>query len=135
MKREHSEFSYVPARHDEMYRIHDRHLAIHDRLVNWARYVSGRRGAWTTQPIFLLAKSSRQWEISPEIRTEIDTLDGHLVEKTISSLPSKNRTCIRWWYVFPFIYENKIRRGLGCTKAGLCDLVHDARDMVNNRLR
>lgn len=107
-------------------------LAIHDRLLNWSRYVSGKGSAWTQGPIWKLGKSNgRQWH-QPEHKPSVDTLDGHKLEKAVGLLPAPHRDAIRWHYVFP-MNPSKMRRHLGVTDSGLARLVMDGRAMLINR--
>jgi len=106
-------------------------LAMHDRLLNWARYVRVRRVMWQA-PIWRLGRSgSRQWH-SPEPREEVDILDGHALEKAVGALPEKHREAIRWSYVWRTTPAHA-RRALGVTSDTLCRLVTDGRAMLINR--
>lgn len=119
------DFSRIPTRHD----------AINLRLEQWAKWVSVRPQAWKVQPMFRQYRShSWQWH-SPEIKTELNTLECVEIEKMVSQLPDKHRTAIRWAYVFPWIAPSVIRRELALTKEGLEQLLTDARDMLVNRMR
>ena len=114
--------------------IADRHLAIHERLVNWSRYVRPPESSKAqTGPIWKLGKSNgRQWH-EPVISTPVDSLDGHRIEKAISQLPEKHREAIRWSYVHRWILPHKVQRSLGVTREGLMELIVDARSMLVNR--
>jgi len=57
------------------------HEVIHSRLINWARYVKVTGGGGFIQPMWKQGKSSRQWDESPHINIEVDTLDGHAQSK------------------------------------------------------
>jgi len=86
--------------------------------------------------MFRFAKSnSRQWEVDPPIHIEINALAAHEIEKAVSALPDKNRTAIRWVYVFSYIHDARIRAALGLTREALCKAIDDGRDMLINRLR
>lgn len=118
----------------DLYAVHRHHQEIHDRCLNWARYVhvNGKFRVWGTQPMFHGYRSSEVWaEEGP--RTPVDQLDGHAVEKAVSQLPEKNRDAIRWNYVYVWIQPGKVQRYLAVTRSGLADLIHDGRSMLNNR--
>lgn len=109
------------------------HEAIHERLMNWARWVRVRPNGWATHPMFRMYQSkARQWE-APVIQNPVDTLDAVQVEKAVSALPVKHREAIRWSYVHcrdPL----GMARTLAVTKQGLADLVNDGRTMLKNKL-
>lgn len=105
------------------------HLAIHDRLINWAKWVKPGRGGGAVHPMF------RQYRHGYEepAATSLNSIDGHAVEKLVVALPEKHRTAIQWAYVFPFIPVHRVRKHLGLTEAALIDLVHAGRTMLKNR--
>lgn len=109
------------------------HEAIHERLVNWERWVRVRPQGWQTAPMFRMYQSrARQWE-APVIQNPVDTLDAVVVEKAVSVLPEKHRAAVRWSYVHA---GNPVAmaRTLGVSKQGLADLVDAGRTMLKNRL-
>lgn len=118
------DYSHVP----------DRQLEIHQRLERWARWVTPRHNGWHTHPMWKEYRSnSWQWHYL-ELKEPLDVLEAVDTEKTISKLPEKHRTAIRWNYVFkdgPL----KMSRYLGVSREGLLLLVQDGRDMVKNRLQ
>ena len=120
-----TDYSRIPARHD----------AINLRLEEWARWVRVSPAGWATHPMFRGYQSkARHWEVDPPIHIEINTLAAHEVEKAVSALPEKNRTAIRWNYVFPKVPVIKARAGLGATSEGLRELIDAGRDMLKNRM-
>ena len=122
MIREYIDFHYVEPHQ----------LAMHDRLLNWARYVRVRQIVWKQASIWRMGKSNtRQWH-SPEPREETDTLDGHAIEKAVSALPDKHRDAIRWHYIWRTTPAHA-RQALGVTSDTLCRLVIDGRSMLINR--
>lgn len=113
----------------------DHHKAIHERLENWARWVRVRPQGWQTQPMFRNFRASKQWEASPHIPTAIDSLDGLLIERVVSSLPDKHKAVLRWFYVFPSLHCNAMRRNLALTQDAMLQLLNDSRSMANNLSR
>jgi DNA-directed RNA polymerase specialized sigma24 family protein len=104
---------------------------MHERLLNWARYVAVRYSP-NQHPMWKQGKSgSRQWH-APEIRDAIDQLDGLKIERAVGLLPIPHREAIRWHYVHK-TGPTKIRRTLAVTNEGLMKLVNDARAMLRNR--
>lgn len=122
MKREHIDFFLVA----------DGHLAIHERLQAWARWVKVRPFGWQVAPMFRQYRSkSWQWE-RPEPRPSVNLPEAVEMEKAVSLLPEKHREAIRWNYVYcsgPL----SMARHLGVTKQGLCELVSAGRSMLKNR--
>ena len=106
------------------------HEAIHLKLENWARYVEVRRPRWIN-PMWKWAKShGRQWH-APELRPEVNTLEGHAMEKAVANLPVKHREAIRWSYVHRDSPARKARE-LAVTYEGLKALVSAGRSMLIN---
>ena len=118
----------------DLHHIDARHDAINIRLEQWARWVTVRPQAWKTLPMWRLYKPPPQWE-PRELRVELNTLECHEIERIVSHLPEKHRHALRWFYVYPYISDSRIRRELGETRAGLVDLLHRSRSMVVNRLK
>lgn len=122
MKREDTDFFVV----------YPHHLAIHDLLMNWSRYVgTGKGGLTGASPMFRGYRSSEVW--SQECSLPIDELAGHAMEKEVGKLPEKNRDAIRWHYVFWRIPPGRMCRYLGVGRADLAGLIHDGRSMLKNR--
>ena len=118
--------SHIPARHD----------AINIRLEEWAKWVRVNPQRWGMQPMFRMYQSkARQWEADPVIRIEINTLAASEIERAVSFLPDRHRTAIRWFYVWPWVPDNAVRREIGATRAELESLINDARDIICNRLK
>lgn len=110
----------------------DAHLGIHERLLNWARWVRVRPHGWQVAPMFRQYRSNwRQWH-EPILRASINVPEAVEMERAVSMLPEKHREAIRWHYVFNDS-PPKIARRLAVTKQGLADLVSAARSMLVNR--
>jgi len=116
------DFHYVEQKHD----------AIHARLLNWARWVSDKPVS-ITQPMWRNSLTSKQWEVSPQIKIDVDTLDGHEIEKAVYKLPEPMRGAIRWYYVTRCGVTVQ-RKSQGLTAEGLAKAVHDGRTMLCSRL-
>ena len=102
--------------------------ATHERLENWARWVVPGY-PMKVSPMFRLTRSnSRQWH-EPVLMPSVDSKDAILVERTISKMPPKHAAVLRWYYVAKS-GEKQARRILGVTRAGLFQLVCDARQML-----
>jgi len=109
------------------------HDQIHARLVNWARYVAVKRSPWSVHPMWRGYRTSIQWDTETRVRIDIDTLDGHAIEKAVGALPIQNRDALRWYYVKRCSVMEQ-RRAQGLTAEGLDKAVRDGRTMLVNRL-
>jgi hypothetical protein len=116
---------------DDLHAVRPEHLDIHERCLNWARYVSSHGSRAAVHPMFQHYRSSEVWAAAEGIPT--DPLDGHQIEKAVGALPEKNRDAVRWAYVYTWIHPGKVCRHLAVNRPALADLVHDARAMLKNR--
>lgn len=124
MKRDHIDFFLVA----------DHHIAIHERLESWARWVRVRPVGWQVAPMFRQARSnSFQWH-APEAKAVVNIPEALEVEKAVSLLPEKHREAIRWCYVFPS-RPGKVAQRLAVSNEGLMNLLNTARSMLRNQLR
>lgn len=111
----------------------DHHKAIHERLLNWARWVRPRAHGWHTHPMWKGALTSKQWDVSPHIPIPLKPLEAVEMEKAVSALPEKQRDAIRWSYVHCKDPVAMAKR-LAVSKQGLADLVEAGRTMLQNSL-
>ncbi len=118
----------------DLSRIAARHEAINLRLEHWAFWVRVRPQAWKMQPMWRNYRAPRQYEIVG-IKTEVNPLECHEIERAVSMLPDKIRTAIRWSYVYPGIHPNMLQRHIGVTRNELGKMLDDGRDMLKNRLQ
>ena len=115
------DFHYIP----------DAQAAIHERLLNWAKWVNGS-GHPASSPMFAAYRSTEVWA-APEASQPVDTIDAQRVERAVCSLGLTERVAIRWHYVKP-VGSHRVARDLGITKAGLAQAVIDARETLRSRL-
>ena len=108
------------------------HLAIHERLLNWARCVRPSTSGGQCAPMFRHYRSSEVWQ-QPTALVPIDTLDGNKMEKAVGGLPDKHREAVRWHYVNARVPLGKMCRLLAVRPEALAELVHDGRSMLKNR--
>lgn len=110
----------------------ERQSAIHDRLVNWARWCSGGGGGASVLPMFRGYRDN-YFELPGAAQSPINAPEAVEVQKTMAHLPEKHRTAVQWCYVYR---NNPVRmcQRLGVSRQGLLDLVDEGRDMVKNRL-
>ena len=114
----------------DFHHVDPEHKAIHDRLLNWARWVTPRTSS-TVSPMFRQYRSHAwQWH-TPEFRPTCDLIDAVLIEKTVARLPRTHRETIRWAYVYRCTPAIAIRE-LALSYEGLARHVRDARTMLKN---
>jgi DNA-directed RNA polymerase specialized sigma24 family protein len=110
----------------------DQHLAIHERLESWARWVKVRPHGWQCSPMFRQYRSKAwQWE-RPDVKASTNIPEAVEMEKAVSLLPEKHREAIRFAYVWCGSPVAMAKR-LGVTKHGLLELIHAGRTMLVNR--
>jgi len=115
----------------DFHAVADEHLAIHSRLLEWARWVKPRRQGWPVSPMFRLYRSKNwQWE-RPTVRSDIDELQALAIERAVAKLPAPEMWAVRWSYV-GCSGPGPIARSLGVSKAGLAELVTRGRTMLRN---
>ena len=110
--------------------VEERHLAIHARLLNWARWCNGRPGS-NVSPMFRSYRSTDVWA-APSVSEPVDKLDAAKVAKAVIALPVKHRGATQWHYVKP-VSPVKAARELAVTLADLALLVGEARTILINR--
>ena len=114
-------------------RVDPEHHEIHDRLLNWALWVTPRTPS-TVSPMFRHYRSHAwQWH-TPEFRPTCDLLDAVVIEKIVARLPHKHREAVRWSYVYRCTPAIAIRE-LALSYEGLARHVRDGRTMVKNLTR
>jgi DNA-directed RNA polymerase specialized sigma24 family protein len=119
----------------DFHEVADSHVAIHLRLVNWARWCNGS-GAPSTSPMFRLYIASARARSGDGVTygggSIVDTQDASKIARAVVALPEKHRAAINWAYVKP-INPRRAAASIGTTLEGLALLVRDARQMLVNR--
>lgn len=113
-------------------RVEPNHQQVHDRLRNWARWVSVRPVV-KVHTMFRFYRPAQHWE-PKEYRETCDTLDAANVEKLVASLPPDHAFALRWYYVWRMTIGDA-RRAIGVSSAGLHRYLRDGRQMVINLTR
>jgi DNA-directed RNA polymerase specialized sigma24 family protein len=114
----------------DFFQVEAKHIKIHERLVNWARWAHSPQWG-RVQPMFRLYRPDEHWEGQSPI-SSVDTLDAAKIQKAVSKLPEKHRSAIGWNYV----KRNNPKRAaqeLGVNVQGLAQLIADGRQMLINR--
>lgn len=114
----------------DYHHVEDKHNDIHQRLLNWASWVTPRSPSWIS-PMFRMYRSKAwQWH-TPEYRVTCDTLDALAVEKGVSRLPEPHRSAVRWAYVVRCSPMHACK-ALGLSHEGLYRVLRDGRQMLSN---
>lgn len=114
----------------DFHMVADRHLAIHARLLNWARWCNGREGS-SVAPMFRSYRSTDVWA-APSISEPVDKLDAAKIANAVTALPGKHRAATQWHYVKP-VSPGRAARSIAVSLAGLAELVAESRTMLVNR--
>ncbi len=120
MKRDYVDFHAIPAAQ----------LAMHERLLNWARSCFGGYGN-SASPMFRWYRSTEVW-IAPAPSIPVDEHDASKIAKGVHALPEKHMRALNWYYVSTGS-PLKARKAIGCTFDGLAAFVIDGRQMLINR--
>lgn len=120
MKRDVVDFHAVP----------ENQIAMHERLVNWARAQRSSAGSGCA-PMFRQYRSSDQWA-TPTASSPVDQRDAQRINKAWQQLPTRHRLAVAWHYVTPGS-PTKACKAIGCTMEDLARLVVDSRAMLINR--
>lgn len=117
----------------DFHAVEAKHAAIHDRLLNWARWCNGSGGP-SQSPMFRLFISparARAGEVA-HFSVPVDRSDAVRIAKAVIALPDAHRSAIQWCYVKP-VSPKRAAASIGTTMAGLALLVRDGRQMLVNR--
>lgn len=127
MKRESIEWHIVP----------EKQLAMHDRLLNWARWCRGPAGS-DVSPMFRLYRPTDANQGAGQryglraTAEPVDSRDATKISRGVGLLPEPHRLSLQWYYVKP-VAPLRACREIATTMAGLARLVQDGRQMLLNR--
>jgi hypothetical protein len=114
-------------------RVFDHHKWVHERLVNWARWVTPQTSS-KVSPMFRDYRS-HAWQWHPrEHRVACDIIEAQKVERLVGQLPPLHRYALRWCYVYRYSPARAVRF-MRVDYQGLGRHVSDARSMVDLALR
>ena len=118
----------------DFHAVRPEHFNIHDRLLNWAVYITPGRGGTATSPMFRQYRSTEVWQQHVASRI-VNKLDGAKMETAVWMLPEPERTAIRWSYYYSQhgCPVWKVCKVMGVNQATLEGLVHTGRTMLRNR--
>ncbi|OXE36922.1 MAG: hypothetical protein CGW95_04885 [Phenylobacterium zucineum] len=113
--------------------MYDHHKWVHDRLLNWARWVTPGMSP-KVSPMFRDYRS-HAWQWHPrEHRLACDPIEAQQIERIIAKLPHAHRESLRWCYVYQS-RVSKACRTIGAAPPALMTYIHDGRGMVDLALR
>jgi len=104
------------------------HEAIHDRLLNWARWCKGSNSG-NVHPMFRQYRNG-YFEATPAASYS-DTVDAVAIQKAMKDIPEPQRIAIQWFYVKPGS-PTKVCFALGVNKRDMLELIHQGRTMMKN---
>ena len=79
-------------------KVEPHHLAIHERLRNWSRWVSVQP-ARQVSAMFKAYHPPQHWD-EKEFREPCDLLDAQRIEKLICTLPTVHSGPLKWYYIY-----------------------------------
>lgn len=129
--------------HVDFFIVRDEHLAVHDRLEGWARWVRVRPTGWQVAPMFRHYRPIRGNEERREPRRDINIPEAWEVEQAIAQFESEAmKEAVRWFYYWSRLPRAEARAAgrhpgpvitatsLGVSKQGLLDLIHAGRSKL-----
>lgn len=116
-------------KHPDFHHIEPHQMAVHDRLRNWARWVSVRPQRMV-HPMFRMYRPAQHWD-PKEFREPCDLIDAQRVEKIVGGLPKPHAYALRWAYIYRFL-PSTASKALSVNQHGLYRYVRDGRQMVLN---
>lgn len=112
-------------------RIKPGHEAIHERLLNWARWCKGSNSG-NVHPMFRQYRNG-YFEPTPAASYS-DTVDAVAIQKSMKDIPERQRIALQWFYVKPGS-PARVCMALGESKAGVLELIHQGRTMMKNLVK
>jgi hypothetical protein len=103
----------------DLARIQHHHEAIHERCVEWGKWVKVNTRLFSPQPMFRHYRAPGRWDVETVAPTAINTLQALEVERAVATLPEKHKTVLRWAYVWPALHINAVCREMGVDRDGL----------------
>lgn len=125
----------MPTKTDiDFHRVEARHVAIHRRLENWARWCNGSETGASTSPMFRLYRTPARGRGAEHTwsGSVVDGMDAQRVAKAVTHLPEPHRRALHWCYIKP-VNPRRAAQDQGTTLDGLALLLRDARQMLVNR--
>lgn len=114
----------------DLARICTHHKEVDQRCTEWAKWVRVTNRPFGVQPMFQHYRAPGRWEVETVVPNHINTLAALEVERAVAALPDKQRTVLRWCYVWPGLHINAVTRELCTDLEGLAAI----RDAALSRL-
>lgn len=117
----------------DFHQVEEKHLAIHQRLVNWGIWCNGTAPS-ETSPMFRLyiAPARARSRDGVTFGVSVDRMDAARIAKAVAALPEQQRGAVNWCYVRP-VAPIRAARAIGTSLDGLMQLLRDGRQMLINR--
>ena len=118
----------------DLARIQEHHDAIHERCVEWAKWVRVAQRPFGVQPMFKHYRAPGRWDVETVVPAHINTIAALEVERAVALLHHRQRTVLRWCYVWPGLHVNAVARELGTDRAGLAAIRDEALGVLDMAL-
>jgi len=99
--------------------IQPHHDPIDKRCREWAAWVKVHNRPFGQQPMFRHYRAPGRWDVETVVPKHINTLAALEVERAVATLPEREKTVLRWFYVWPGLHINAVARELGTDRDGL----------------
>ena len=109
-------------------RVQPEHIAIHDRLLNWARWCRPTWGS-AVHPMFKQAISAARAREDISTAPPVNELDARVIQSAYAALQYRERRAIAWCYVTRGAVTWAMRQ-CGTDKQGLLVLINQAREKI-----
>lgn len=109
-------------------RVPPEQIAIHERLVNWARWCRPRWGS-AVHPMFKQAISAARAREDVSTAPPVNELDAQAIQTAYVALQDRERRAIAWCYVTREAVTGAMRQ-CGTDKRGLLELINQAREKI-----
>ena len=109
-------------------RVPPEQIAIHERLVNWARWCRPSFVS-SVHPMFRQAISAARAREEVGTAPPVNELDARVIQAAYAALQGRERRAIAWCYVTRGAVTGAMRQ-CGTDKRGLLELVNQAREKI-----
>ena len=112
----------------EFNRVPPEQMAIHWRLVNWARWCRPSFGS-SVHPMFRQAISAARAREDVSTAPPVNEVDARVIQAAYAALQDRERRAIAWFYVTRGSVTGAMRQ-CGTDKRGLLELINRAREKI-----
>jgi DNA-directed RNA polymerase specialized sigma24 family protein len=116
----------------DFHAVEPEHRGIHDRLVNWGRWLHPSESPAVAPGFDLYRSPARAREHGAEhtwATSAVDGGDAARVNGTVGTLPIRHRAALMWCYCKP-VNPKRAAQDIGVTLEGLADLLRESRQKL-----